>query len=435
MDDTLAARLLTRLQSLCGAPLHGLRLCVAYSGGLDSSVLLHALATLRAEAGFKLSALHVHHGLNPRADAWAQHCLHTCAALAVPCQLSRVDVPRDDPAGLEAAARRVRHAALAAVDADWVVLAHHRGDQAETVLHHIARGSGVYGAAGMAASDPQRRLLRPLLDEPRPALEAHAAGHGLRWVEDDSNQDLRFTRNQIRHRVLPALQAAVPGAEANLARAAAHFRESAALLAELAREDMARVAAGSPGARERLRGLSEARGRNVLCEALRAAGEQVPVRARMADLLAQLRGHAAVRLVQGAVALCAWRDRFWLEPAVPADYLPILWRGETALRWGQGRVCFAPATGPDALRLVVGEVMLSSRSDGARLRTRPGGPHRAFKQLCQEADIPPWTRTTLPVLSQGERVLWVGHLGSDADALCASGESGWRVRWDPHTPA
>jgi tRNA(Ile)-lysidine synthase len=178
---------------------------VGFSGGLDSTVLLHAASGLAGSAALELSAFHVHHGLSDNADAWTDSCARVCQALDVPFAALRVAVPDQTGEGVESSARRVRHKALADHPADWILLAHHADDQAETVLHNLLRGAGVRGAAAMP--ELHGRALRPLL---RPELakciwRATPGFDQLRWIEDESNSDTRYTRNFLRREILPAI--------------------------------------------------------------------------------------------------------------------------------------------------------------------------------------------------------------------------------------
>ncbi|GAA5170561.1 tRNA lysidine(34) synthetase TilS [Viridibacterium curvum] len=407
------------------------RLCVGFSGGLDSSVLLHLLAKLAPVCGFSVSALHVHHGLSPHADDWAAHCERVALSLNVSLAVQRVQVTVAGE-GLEAAARTARHVAFAGVDCDWIVLAHHRGDQAETVLHRLMRGTGVHGVGAMRARDEARRLLRPLLDVPRSALEAYARARGLHWIEDESNTDTALTRNFLRREVLPVWSARQPALEANLARAAGLFAEGALLLDELAAEDALRVAPGEADSLLRLRALSVPRARNLLRHLLVRACGLSPEADRLGEALRQLcEAQEGVRLVLVEQALCAWRERFWLEAAVQAEPVPQVWQGEASLPWGAGVVRFAQDRGPRALRIAPGAVRIATRAGGERLRPLMDGPSRAFKQLAQEADIPPWQRDGLPCLWQGNDLLWIGGLGVAAEHCCAPDEQGWQVAWVP----
>jgi len=262
------------------------------SGGIDSVVLLHALWRMaRAEApAIHLSAAHVHHGISTRADDWAAFCSACCARLEVPLRVVRVEVPRDSGEGLEGAARRLRHGVFAELDADWLALAHHRDDQAETVLLNLLRGAGLTGAAAMppAARRGGLRLLRPLLGSGRAELESYARAHGLAWIDDESNADTRLTRNFLRHEVLTAIEARLPGSEAALARAAGHFAEALGLLDELAEQDWQQVRRGDAAQLSGLRELSPARLKNLLRWRLRQLGWQVPVTTRLDEFARQL---------------------------------------------------------------------------------------------------------------------------------------------------
>lgn len=260
-------------------------LTVGLSGGVDSVTLLHLLHRLAPAAGWRLSALHVHHGLSRNADAWAGFCATLCHRLAIPLAVKRVTVERGSPDGLEAAARRTRHRTYADAAGDFIVLGHHRGDQAETLLFNLLRGTGLAGASAMAAC--QGRLLRPLLAVSRADLLAYAQGHGLEWIDDESNSDTAFSRNYLRHEVLSPLGRRFPAAEANLAAAAGRFGEALALLDDLARGDLA-GAADFPVAVDLLAGLGEPRARNVLRYLLARRGVRIPGEARLVEALRQL---------------------------------------------------------------------------------------------------------------------------------------------------
>lgn len=292
------------------------RLCVALSGGCDSVTLLHLLS--RLGLGGRLSALHVHHGLSPNADAWAAFCADTCAALDVPFSIRRVTVPPASGSGLEAAARAARYAAFADCDADCLLLAQHRGDQAETLLFNLLRGCGVTGAAAIPVERRlgQLRLLRPLLAVPRGEIEVYARATGLAWVDDESNADLAFSRNYLRHQTLAALAERFPGTEAALAQAAANFAEAQALLDELAVADWQAAADGDSARLAVLRTLSPARLKNLLRYRLRELGWQVPVASRLEEFARQILvagpdRHPALSLPGGRM-LCTGGRLCWL---------------------------------------------------------------------------------------------------------------------------
>ena len=263
-------------------------LALGLSGGCDSLVLLHLLASLGL--GQRLSAIHVHHGLSPNADTWANFCAEFCARLDISLDVQSVTVNLKSGQGIEAAARQARYAAFSNCAAPTILLAHHQGDQAETLLFNLLRGAGVAGAAGMA--DERRhgdiRILRPLLNVPRSALEAYAVANQLSWIEDESNTDTRFTRNFLRHDVLTVISQRFPAAEQNLAQAAGHFSEAAVLLDALAEEDWQMARDVETLNLRRLRPLGAARIKNLLRYRLRQMAWQTPVATRLDEFVRQL---------------------------------------------------------------------------------------------------------------------------------------------------
>ncbi|MEN3112814.1 tRNA lysidine(34) synthetase TilS [Uliginosibacterium paludis] len=391
-----------------------LHLCVACSGGLDSTVLLHALASLRSRVHFDLSALHVHHGLSPRADDWAAHCVRMCRELDVPLRVARVKVEQEGGKGLEAAARAARHAEFAREPADWIVLAHHADDQAETLLHRLIRGTGVAGAAAMRQQEPGRRLWRPLLDWARSDLLSWAEAHSLCWIEDESNADERFFRNFLRHGILPALENRFPATSRNLARAAAHFSEASDLLDEVGAQDWAWVGAPQAGSRVRFRALSAARQRNALRAALRHSGLMAPDAARTVRLCEALAAEGAVRERLADKICCASQDRLWFEAESRALPVPCVWRGEAVLSWGAGVLCFEPDLAGEGIVRPAALFEFRLRAGGERLSLGPGRPRRSVRHLCQEAGIPAWWRDELPLLWRDGELVWVGGVGAES---------------------
>jgi tRNA(Ile)-lysidine synthase len=211
----------------------GGRLLVGLSGGVDSVVLLDLLRRLSKRLGLELAALHVNHQINPAAGRWAAFCRAFCRRHGVALTVVRVKVPRRS--SLEAAARAARYRAFAAQPSDFIVLAHNLDDQAETVFLQLLRGAGVKGLSAMPVV--RNSILRPLLEVPRSEIEAYARQRKLKWIEDDSNADLGFDRNFLRHRVLPVIAQRYPSYRKTLARASRNLAEAAQLLDELAAAD------------------------------------------------------------------------------------------------------------------------------------------------------------------------------------------------------
>jgi tRNA(Ile)-lysidine synthase len=254
---------------------------VGLSGGIDSVVLLHAAR----ECGLSIQALHVHHGLSPFADEWTVFCRELCTGWQIELLVERVSVERESADGPEAAARRARHEAYARTNADWLLLAHHRGDRAETMLFNLLRGAGVRGAG--ALRERNGLILRPLLSVSRECIRGYADAHALAWVEDESNADTRFSRNFVRHRVLPEIGERFPSVTATLASAAARFAEAADLLDDLALIDLGTRLPEFPIEIDALSSISEPRARNVLRFLLGRAGVGIPSEDRLIEALRQ----------------------------------------------------------------------------------------------------------------------------------------------------
>lgn len=409
----------------------GQRLGVGYSGGLDSTVLLHLLADLRGEFGYHLSAIHVHHGLSREADAWAEHCRRQCLELNVPLRVENVTVNRAG-LGLEAAAREARYRVFSGQEADAVALAQQRDDQAETVLLQLLRGGGVKGLAAM----PEKRalgsiqLLRPLLDVSRDEIAAYAAARGCAWVDDESNADTALRRNALRHRLMPMLEEMFPGAAVTLARAAAQFAESATLLDDLARQDGADAGPeGLPVAR--LAQLDTARARNLLRHYLESHGISIQ-RDRLHEALEQMlqaREDAQPGVDFGAAALRRFRGRVVLvKHPSPSDARIWHWRGEAELDLGAvGKLCFSAAVG-QGVRLPE-RATVRLRAGGEKLRPDAPRPARTLKNLLREAAVPPWLRERLPLIYLDERLAWAAEIGADAAFRAGPDEAGWLISW------
>ena len=277
------------------------RLVIAYSGGLDSQVLLHVLATQRRACWpeRRLQAVYVNHGLQAAATAWGAHCTESCRALQVPLQIRQVTVDPLSSEGLEAAARRARYAVLAAeLGPDAALLtAHHRDDQAETLLLQLLRGAGPHGLAAMPAAVPLGAgwLLRPWLDIDRASVLAYAQDHDLFWVEDASNRDTQFDRNYLRHQVMPLLRQRWPSATRALARSAHWCAEAATTLDQQAASDLAQIATRQADRLPLagLRPLSAARQRSLLRYWLRSLALPVPGHRQLEQLRTEALSAAA----------------------------------------------------------------------------------------------------------------------------------------------
>ena len=406
-----------------------LRVAVAYSGGGDSTALLHAASLLAARGTIALFALHVHHGLAVDADAWRDHCRAEAERLGATFDSERIAI---DAAGLslEGEARRLRYAALVRLcerhDCAILMTSHHADDQAETVLLHLLRGAGV---GGLAATARERwiddvLLLRPLLDIPAATLRARVAEHELTVVEDPSNQDRRFTRNALRLEVMPALRRIAPTVAQRLVRTADHAASMQALLDEIGDEDLGEASADLDV--DRLADLSPARAANALRVWIARRGMRAPSAASLKEMLEQLlhaTPDAQIALLHERQTLRLYRGRVSIDAshAPRAGFETIAWHGESSIavpNW-HGRLDFiADATqGFDALALREGPLTLRERRGGERMRLRADGPSRTLKNLYQEAGVPAWERGRLPLVYLDDRLIYAAGIGPHANAL------------------
>lgn len=385
----------------------GARFWVAYSGGCDSTVLLQWLAQA---APRRLRAVYVHHGLQPAADAWPAHCRRVCRRFGVPLTLCRVEVDRRHPGGPEAAAREARYEALRGLmrPGDCLVTAHHRDDQAETLLLRLLRGTGVAGMAGMQPLAPfgPGRLWRPLLALSRQALREQALAQGLEWVEDPQNRDPAYARSWLRREVMPRLQQRWPQAAETLVRFSRHAAEAAGLLADLAEIDLRSARKDGGLAIPALLELPAARRNNLLRHWLNQAGLQAPPAALLDRLERELlaaRPDAAPRLPHDGAELRRYRDVLYRLPALPPPPrgLELAWprRRELELPPGCGRLRLARApAAPLTVRFPAG---------GEELRPAGAKHRRSLKNLFQEAGVPVWVRQRTPLIWRGGQLLAV----------------------------
>ena len=345
-------------------------------------VLLHLL---KHHPG--VTAIHVHHGLSPNADAWAAFCRRLCRRWGVPLKISKVKVRRSGK-GLEAAARAARYDVFRKLKVDVIALAHQLDDQAETVLMNLLRGAGLRGAGGMRALTRfgDKLLARPLLEVPRKNLEEYARLHRLEWVEDETNADEALTRNFVRRRIGPLIETRFPSWKRTLARAARLFSEKDDRAARLLREFLS--------------------SRN-----LTAPGE-----AKLIEMLKQLTGGGtAIRLEHAGATLRVHRNRLVGDAPAPADFAAVPWKGERRLKIAAlgGELRFKTGEGIASEHLKKRTFQVRLRSGGERLQVHPRRPRRTLKNLFQEAGVPSWARLRTPLLFCGQDLVWVPGLGVD----------------------
>jgi len=421
--------------------------CVALSGGPDSAAMVHALAALR-EAGRvrAFRAVHVDHGLHAESAIWARRCHELCESLRVPLQTLGIAVAMPPGDSLEAAARGARYAALAKLlqPGEWLLTAHHRDDQLETVLIQLLRGSGVAGLAGM----PTRARFgpgwhgRPLLDVDRAELATYARQQGIEVVQDPSNADPRFDRGWLRTQVLPALFARWPAAAATVGRSARHLAQAARLLAALAEADAAAVLDEGRLAVEELRRLPRERQANLLRWWIRSRGLRPPPAARLDAVLEGVldaRRDARPLVRWGGGEIRRYRDRLYALATLmdrEAENLAIAEPAGTCVELGHGlgRLRLVPGHGAGLRTPLGGAVELRFRGGGESIRPHAARPRKRLKDLCQEAGVVPWMRGRLPLVYVGGRLAAVADLWVDTEFAAAPAEASLLPVWEQRPP-
>lgn len=403
---------------------------VAFSGGLDSTALLHAVT--RAVTGQRVVALHVHHGLQPQADAWAAHTAQMAAGFGAGFACTRLPGQPGPGDSIEAWARAGRHQALhdmaVAAGADLLLLAHHRRDQAETFLLQAMRGGGVAGLSGMPKAQWRDGICwaRPWLDQPREAIQAYAVQHGLSWIDDPSNGDVRLARNRLRQTFWPAF----PAGEAGLAHAARWAQQAGALAAEVAAEDLGRL--GTPERLDllALQALTPARRSNALRAWL--APHLLAPASLVERLLTEWQPGATQSWPAPGGELHAWRGGLYWHPQrlIPARpvALDLSVPGRHAQpTWGGAWVVEPAATGIAVPRLA--RLVQRPRAGGDQFQRAPASATRSLKKAAQTLGLPPWRRDGPVLLDASGALLAVAGLGMDARAFAAQDEPALSIRW------
>lgn len=421
----------------------GARIYIAFSGGLDSQVLLKLAMVFATAQQIPVTALHVNHGLSPDADQWQAACRARCEEMGISLLDRTVELGGINSSNLEQRARQLRYDWFASMltQGDLLLTGHHMDDQAETLVLRLMRASGTRGLAAIPAcrSLGEGHLIRPFLWHSKVALQAYADTAGLSWIDDESNRCLDFDRNYIRHQLLPPLLKRWPHASRQLARSAAHCRNDQALLDDLADLDLSRVTAKSSGttfsvrpplALPALLELSGPRQRHLLQTVLRRlTGHSIPG-GKMNEWLRQVAayrsgGRNSLKLESISLVLFAKRMHFLrnLPDMVDASYT---WYPQQSLAIDslglslQLEFCTKDSTQTslDAIRLKPGKSLrVHWRQGGERIRLRKDQHARALKKHLQEESVAPWLRNYLPLVSYGDVIVWSGALGDFSPGL------------------
>lgn len=451
-SDRYEAALRQSLENCLGADWRHSRptIAIAYSGGADSTLLLHSAASLASRREISVVALHIDHGLSPLAGDWSIHCAEQAKFLELAFDSQRVLISRAAGESLEAVARDARYRALFALclkhQARVLLTAHNANDQAETVLLNLTRGAGIAGMAGIAPVRKVQELIlgRPFLGFFAEDIRVEVKKRGIRSIEDESNLEHRFRRNALRHRIMPLLREVMPGAIENLGKAAQHASQAQELLDEIGRSDLLSLDVDDHGfALDGFVALSRLRATNALRVWFRQYRVHAPSAALLTEILDQLLGARStgrLELRYLTDTLVVDRNRLVVSetPTTLACTPRILrWMGEPAVDlpdWG-GRLVFEPTDDngipEDWLR---GHALsLRGRQGGERLKLHDKRPSRTLKNLFQERKIPERLRDRLPLLFADDLLVFAAGLGTDIRAQIDHGSSPdalVKLRWE-----
>jgi tRNA(Ile)-lysidine synthase len=399
---------------------------IALSGGVDSVVLLHLLHQLQKTHHFTLKASHVHHGLSKNADKWVKFCEKLCAKLSISLDVNYIQLPQKKSLGIEGEARQLRYEKLLQSKTDLVVLAHHEDDQAETFLLQLIRGAGAKGLSSMAHFDDRRRLWRPLLNTSRIDIESYAKKHKLKWIEDESNQNIDFDRNFIRSKVLPLLKNRFNHIIKVISRSSSHLAEAQTLLNDLAKLDLKNYLKSDIYKHKlqvkTLNKLSNGRAKNVLRYWLEINDQMMPSRDLLDELLRQVltaKKDATIKIqLSKDYEIRRYQDEIYIVPKNHKNQkkYEIIWAGESEIILPNGqKLTFKKVKGK-------GIHLKFLRDQKLKIRNRQGGeffkpdskrPTKKIKQLLQESDLPPWERENLPLIFIGDDLASFPNFGID----------------------
>ena len=413
---------------------------VALSGGADSVVLLHLLHSLQKKHRFTLNATHVHHGLSKNADKWVKFCEKLCRDLSVPIDVHYVKLPQKKSLGIEGEARRLRYEKLLQSKSDLIVLAHHADDQAETFLLQLIRGAGVKGLSSMAHFDDARRLWRPLLNTSRIDIEKYAKTHKLKWIEDESNQNIDFDRNFVRSKVLPILKNRFSHIIKVISRSSSHLAEAQNLLDDLAKLDLKKhLKSNNYNYKlqvKTLNKLSLTRAKNVLRYWLEMNDQLMPSKDLLDELLRQVltaKKDASLKIeLSNDYEIRRYKDEIYLihkNKQTHKNY-EIVWNGEPEILLPNGtKLKFKKVKGRGISFTKVKDkkLIISNRKGGEFFKPDSKRPTKKIKQLLQESDLPPWERENLPLIFVGDELASVPNFGIDIKFQAKPKEAGLKV--------
>lgn len=420
------------------------RFCIGFSGGLDSTALLHTMALIvREMPQFAVRAIHIDHQLQSASTSWREHCEAQCAALGVAIVCEPVELDRSFPEGVESAARAARYAAFRRhlQSGEILLTAHHADDQLETVLLALVRGSGLAGLSAMPPIKPFAAgwHMRPMLDFTRSQIVNWAHAANLHWISDPSNAESRFDRNYLRSELVPVLRRRWPAVARNASRSAAHLSEAQQLLAAQADADLQRAMVERCLGMQVVRELPSGRRRNLLRRWLAVQGARMPSTRKLAGLEHDILTAHADRIPEARwddVEVRRYGEHLYCETAreSPDSSQSLAWMPSQPLLLpaGLGELRLQAGIGLGLARDVVpAELTVRFRRGGERLHLAGHAQRTPLKNLLQEAQVLPWWRNRLPLIYVGTKLAAVADLWIAAEFRAAPGETSVQIVWTP----
>ncbi|MBL78913.1 MAG: tRNA lysidine(34) synthetase TilS [Nitrosomonadaceae bacterium] len=429
-------------------------LILGLSGGVDSVVLLNILISFSLKFRFTLTALHVNHGISPNAEKWENFCLDLCSTHNIPIKLVKLKINKLSGISPEANARYARYKEFENLKADYVILAQHLDDQAETLLLQMIRGAGVKGLSAMPVIRDQiprdgdqgfvlrPQILRPLLNVSRNEIEDYAREYKLSWVKDESNNDISFSRNFLRHKIFPLLETKFPAYRTTFLRTSHHMAEANSLLDDLARLDSKKCIISDRIEIRKFQELNFLRAKNLLRYDLVRRGMTLPSTAKLEDMIRQLftsKLDTKLHIIFGDNEIRTYRGSIYVKRAhkSPNKELKILWNGEKKIeiteKGDSVRFLREKGKGINLQKLKKEPIIIRFRSGGERMRPDFNRPRRSLKNLFQEKSLPQWERESLPLLFSGEHLVWAPGIGIDCAFQARDSDLGLIVSWHPNT--
>ena len=416
-----------------------LEILMGFSGGLDSSVLIHLLSQMRAKLNFKLKAIHVHHGLSSSADDWLNFCKEKCKLLDIEFHSEKVKINEKTSLGIEGEARKLRYKAIKETQKDIVALGHHQNDQAETLMLQLLRGAGLKGLAAMPEFDSKRKFWRPLLYIKKDTLEKYAKDKKIEYIEDESNQDINFDRNFIRKKVLPLIESRYPSSIETMSRSAINISEGHHLNELVALDDSKSVMSddGKYLFITDLKSLPKIRAINLIRWWLSFNNLLMPSRRNIDELYKQIllikRDTSLNLKISDDASIRAYNNKLFI---VSLDINP----SKFDLKWsGQEELYLPNKTKLQFIKIKEGGLSLSklgvktlrvrSRAGGEKLKPFSDQPSRSLKYLFQTADIPIWERGQIPLIFAKNQLVAVPNLAIQHKYKSIKGEEGYQINW------